>query len=152
MNKYFDRYASVIFALIGTLFVVESRNIATSAYGSQVGPNMFPMGLGILLILLSIRLFFESWKASGGEGKSAPLQHKRFLIILAATCLYAYFLEDIGYVIGTFLFLLAGFRVMGAESWWKSGLIALLFSGGVYYLYVDILQGTLPGFPSWIGF
>jgi putative tricarboxylic transport membrane protein len=152
MNKTFDRYSSIIFALIGALFVVESRNISTSAYGSQVGPNLFPMGLGSLLILLSIRLFFESMKGQAGERQSSPLQYKRFLIILASTVLYAFFLEEIGYVIGTFLFLLVGFRVMGSTSWWKSALIAMLFSGGVYYIFVEILQGTLPGFPSWMGF
>jgi putative tricarboxylic transport membrane protein len=152
MNKTFDRYSSVIFALIGALFVVESRNIATSAYGSQVGPNLFPLGLGILLILLSVRLFFETTRTTDGKAQAAPLKHKRFLIMLVATTLYACFLEEIGYVIGTFLFLLTGFRAMGSSSWWKSAVIALLFSVGVYYIYVHILQGTLPGLPAWLGF
>ncbi|MFY0544252.1 tripartite tricarboxylate transporter TctB family protein [Brevibacillus sp. H7] len=152
MNKTFDRYASAIFALIGALFVAESRNIAASAYGSQVGPNLFPLGLGILLILLSVRLFYETAKVQSDQSQSVPLRHKRFLLMLAVTFLYAWFLEEIGYLIGTFLFLLAGFKLMGSGSWLKSAGISLLFSSGVYYTYVHILKGTLPGFPSWLGF
>ncbi|HLG28000.1 MAG TPA: tripartite tricarboxylate transporter TctB family protein, partial [Paenisporosarcina sp.] len=54
MSKTFDRFASIAFLLIGLLFVVESRSISQSAYGSSVGPNIFPLALGIILILLSI--------------------------------------------------------------------------------------------------
>ncbi|MDA5107188.1 MULTISPECIES: tripartite tricarboxylate transporter TctB family protein [Brevibacillus] len=151
MNKTFDRASSILFALIGALFVVESRSISTSAYGSEVGPNLFPMGLGILLILLGLRLFWETFRYRGAVPSAVPLRHKRFLLMLLATVLYAWFLEEIGYVIGTFLFLLAGFRLMGSASWWKSAAVALAFSVGVYAVYVHILKGTLPGFPSWLG-
>lgn len=155
MNKVFDRYSSVCFALVGALFVIESRNISTSAYGSEVGPNMFPMGLGIILIILSLRLFWESTR-SKAEGSAATggksLQYKRFLTIFAATLLYVYLLEPVGYVIMTFLFLFVTFKVMGSKSYFKTTLVSFAFSVGVYYVYVHLLQGTLPGFPVWLGF
>lgn len=153
MNKTFDRYSSVAFALIGAFFVVESRNISTSAYGSEVGPNMFPLGLGILLIVLSLRLFWESSKkAAKAESESTvSMQYGRFAIMLVATLLFVLLLEPIGYVITTFLFLLVGFQTMGSKSILASTLVALCFSAGVYYVYVHILKGTLPGFPAWLG-
>jgi len=155
VNKAFDRYSSVCFALVGALFVIESRNISTSAYGSEVGPNLFPMGLGIILIILSLRLFWESTRArtessTATEGKT--LQYKRFLVIFAATLLYVYLLEPVGYVITTFLFLFVTFKVMGSKSYIQTTLVAFAFSAGVYYVYVHLLQGTLPGFPVWLGF
>lgn len=152
MNKVFDRYASAAFLLIGIAFVWESRKIGESSYGSNVGPDIFPMGLGIALILLSIRLFYEVMKtkdsAASGE-KTAP-DYKRFLMILAASILYAYFLEDIGYVIGTFAFLLFSFQVIERGKWIVSLLVAAGFSYGVYYLFVQILEGSLPGFPAFL--
>lgn len=151
MNKTFDRYASIVFAVIGAFFVTESRNISTSAYGSQVGPNLFPLLLGIILVLLSARLFYETFRYKTEQGKRQETNVKRFLIMLAATFLYAYFLEDIGYLLGTFVFLLIGFIVMESKSWWKSALIAASFSVIVYYVYVEILEGSLPGFPAWLG-
>lgn len=151
MNKTFDRYASVVFAAIGAFFVVSSQGVAESAYGSQVGPNLFPLILGILLIMLSIRLFFETRSYETGRKEESTKNLKRFLIIVGATFVYAFFLEDIGYLIGTSLFLFVGFQVMGNRSWWKSALVAILFSAAVYGVYVEILEGSLPGWPAWFG-
>ncbi|TJY39610.1 tripartite tricarboxylate transporter TctB family protein [Cohnella pontilimi] len=152
MNKVFDRYASIVFLLIGVLFVWQSQSIGTSSYGSNVGPDIFPMGLGVVMILLSIRLFYEvlKTKTSASSEEDTKPDYKRFLLILAASLIYAYFLEDIGYVIGTFLFLLFSFQVIERGKWLVSIIISAAFSYGVYYLFVQILEGSLPGFPSFM--
>lgn len=150
MSKSFDRFASIAFLAIGIGFTVESRNISDSAYGSNVGPSMFPLGLGVLLILLSIRLFVETLRYADRQKQQSSLDYKRFLIILFAAILYGLFLENVGYIISTFLFLLVGFQTMEKGKWISSLLVSGLFSGGVYYIYVDILQGTLPGWPVWL--
>ena len=65
MNKKFDRFTGVAFLLIGIMFLIESQKISNSAYGSSVGPKIFPMWLGIILIALSIRLLYETFKYKG---------------------------------------------------------------------------------------
>ncbi|WNC16064.1 tripartite tricarboxylate transporter TctB family protein [Brevibacillus brevis] len=153
MSKAFDRYASLLFLVLGAAFVIGSGNISASAYGSNVGPNIFPLGLGSLLIVLSLRLFYETFKYKQEEKKSGPaLDYKRFLIVLVAALLYALLLEEIGYVVSTFLFLLVGFQTMQKGKWLSSVLISGGFSFGVYFLYVNVLDGTLPGLPTWLGF
>ena len=147
MNKTFDRYASIVFLLIGVLFIVESRKISASSYGSNVGPDIFPIGLGILLVLLSIKLFVETAKMKKEDTKGEKPDYKRFLIIFGAAVLYVVLLEPLGYVITTFLFLVVGFQVLEKGGWLKTIAIAAAFSFGVYYLYVMVLQGSLPGFP-----
>lgn len=147
MNKTFDRYSSLIFLALGAAFVVGSYQISTSSYGSKVGPNIFPMGLGIILILLSLRLFYETFHYQNTEDGKSKLDYKGFLIIFVASVLYALLLEPLGYVISTFLFLLLGFQVMKKGQLWKSLIISAVFSLGVYYLYVTVLQGSLPGLP-----
>ncbi|QQE74501.1 tripartite tricarboxylate transporter TctB family protein [Brevibacillus composti] len=152
MNKTVDRYTSFFFLFIGVSFIVGSRSIAQSSYGSEVGPDIFPFWLGVICSLLSVRLFFESLRAKGEEEQQEKksLDYKKFAIILGTTTLYCLFLEKIGYVIGTFLFLLIGFQTIDKRKWPLSTLISLAVSVGVYYVYVEILQGTLPGFPSWL--
>lgn len=147
MNKTFDRYASIVFLLIGVLFIVESRKISASSYGSNVGPDIFPIGLGILLVLLSIKLFIETAKMKKEDTKGEKPDYKRFLIIFGAAVLYVVLLEPLGYVITTFLFLVVGFQVLEKGGWLKTIAIAAAFSFGVYYLFVMVLQGSLPGFP-----
>lgn len=152
-SRVFDKYTSIVLLLIGVTFVWESQSISESSYGSNVGPDIFPTGLGILLILLSIRLFFEVMKSpikDREEGEQQRPDYKRFLLILVAAFLYAYFLENIGYVIGTFIFLLFAFQVIERGKWVTSLIISAAFSCAIYYLFVQVLQGSLPGFPDWL--
>lgn len=151
MSKQFDRYASFIFLIIGAGFIFESRKISESAYGSNVGPDIFPMGLGLILILLSIRLFLETLRYRHKEKEKLAYDYKRFFIIFLSAVAYAYFLEDIGYVIGTFLFLLIGFQTMERGKWLSTIVISGIFSYGIYFVFVEVLKGSLPGFPIWLG-
>jgi putative tricarboxylic transport membrane protein len=149
MSKTFDRYASLIFLVVGLAFIVESRKISENAYGSNIGPDIFPLGLGILLMILSLRLFYETFRYQTKKGERLALDYKSFLIILVSAVLYGWFLESVGYVITTFLFLVIGFQVIERGGWLKTLLISGCFSFGVYYLFVEVLNGTLPGFPAW---
>jgi putative tricarboxylic transport membrane protein len=149
MSKTFDRYTSFLFFIIGAGFIFESNQISASSYGSNVGPDMFPKMLGILLVLLSLRLFYETFRYQATErGKTKP-DYFKFLMIFGAAILYAALLETLGYVITTFLFLMIGFQVMQRGGWLKTVIISGAFSIGVYYLFVEVLQGSLPGFPTW---
>lgn len=150
MNHSFDRYAGIVFCAIGIAFVIGSTSISTSAYGSNVGANIFPMFLGAFLSLMSIRLIYETFRRQQKQQNRERLDYKRFGIIFTAAVLYALFLEDIGFVISTFLFLMIGFQTMQRGRIWISVVISACFSYGVYYLYVNVLDGTLPGFPSWL--
>jgi len=42
-------------------------------------------------------------------------------------------------------------RMVVAPIFTVSFIISLIASCGVYYVFVEILQGTLPGFPAWLG-
>ncbi|PSL36220.1 putative tricarboxylic transport membrane protein [Planomicrobium soli] len=147
MSKTFDRFAGIAFLLIGLLFVFESLRISESSYGSAVGPNIFPIGLGAILILLSLRLLHETFRYRTGAGNGEAVQYKKFIIILVSALLYVALLEPLGYVITTFVFLLVAFQTMERGKWLKSFLIAGAFSFGVYYFFAEFLGGSLPGFP-----
>ena len=147
MNKKFDRFAGIGFLLIGIIFLVESQNISDSAYGSSVGPKIFPMWLGIILMLLSIRLIYETFKYKTEETGTEKLQYKKFIIIFVSALLYAFLLEKIGYVITTFLFLFVAFQTVERGKIIYSVIISAMFSVGVYYLFSELLGGSLPGFP-----
>ncbi len=151
MDKTFDRYAGIVFLAIAAFFIFESQKITTSSYGSSVGPNIFPMGLGILLGLLSIRLLYETFRYQNQEKKLKNLDYKRFGIILGAAILYCLFLEDIGYSITTFLFLFIGFQTMKRGKILASFLISATFSIGVFYIFDSLLNVPLPSSSSWLG-
>ncbi|MDN7241900.1 tripartite tricarboxylate transporter TctB family protein [Planococcus sp. N028] len=147
MSKTFDRFAGIAFLLIGLLFVIESQRLSESSYGSAVGPDIFPLGLGIFLVLLSLRLLYETFRYQTSAKSGEPVQYIKFVIIFVSALLYIVLLEPLGYVITTFIFLLIAFQTMERGKWIQSIVIALLFSGGVYYFFAEFLGGSLPGFP-----
>lgn len=150
MSIQFDRIASILFLATGVLFIVGSRQLTSSSYGSSVGPDIFPLLLGIILVLLSIRLFYETMVAKTQHISKEKLLYKPFLIIFLATLLYILTLETIGYVITTFLFLFVCFQTMERSKVMTSLIISACFSGLVYFMYVEVLKGTLPGWPVWL--
>ncbi|MFC4354321.1 tripartite tricarboxylate transporter TctB family protein [Chryseomicrobium palamuruense] len=151
MTARFDKIASLLFFIIGVLFFTEALKISDSAYGSSVGPKIFPMGLGIALIALSILLIIESFKkkaeAKASEESLSSPQYKRFFIILGAAITYVVLLEPLGYLITTFAFLFVTFQTLERGKWLSSLIIAAAFSGVIYFGFVYILGGSLPGFP-----
>ncbi|WP_144549819.1 tripartite tricarboxylate transporter TctB family protein [Bacillus sp. X1(2014)] len=149
MDIKFDRIAAILFLTVGTLFIIGSRNIASSSYGSVVGPDIFPFFLGGLLVILSIRLFYETFNRKKQEKEKEKLQYKPFIIIFIATLVYILTLESVGYVITTFLFLFVCFQTMERGKWITSLLISGGFSAFVYFIFVEVLKGTLPGWPIW---
>ena len=148
MSKTFDRYASIVFLMIGLIVVIESQKIPDSAYGSSVGPKIFPMWLGIILLVLSLRLLYETFKYKAEAASTEKIQYKKFIIILVSAILYAFALEKIGYVVSTFIFLLIAFQTMERGRLLPSVIIAVGFSFGIYYMFAEFLGGSLPGFPG----
>jgi len=149
MDIKFDRFASILFLTVGVLFMIGSKHISSSSYGSVVGPDIFPFVLGILLVLLSIRLFYETFINKSGKSEKEELQYKPFVIIFFATLVYILTLESVGYVITTFLFLVVCFQTMERKKLLSSIFISAGFSGVVYFVFVEVLKGTLPGWPIW---
>ena len=152
MNKTFDTIAGCVFLVVGAFFAVGSMGISRSSYGSTVGPNVFPFGLGIILILLAMIVIYQARGYPDKAKEKRPPDYRRFGLLLLAIIVYVFVFESLGYVISTFLFLVFVFQVMERKRPVASIGIAAFFSCFVYYGYVIAFQGTLPSFPEWLGF
>jgi putative tricarboxylic transport membrane protein len=149
-NKTFDTIAGCLFLIIGMFFITASAGISQSSYGSKVGPNIFPLGLGSILVLLSIVVIYKARGYKVPPAENGRRDYKRFSLVLLATFIYIFLFEPLGYVISTFLYLTIVFQVMERKKFLSSLVISAFFSFAVYYLYVIVLQGTLPPFPEWL--
>jgi putative tricarboxylic transport membrane protein len=143
----FDRYASIVFIALGVALFFYSRTLTSSSTGSSIGPQELPLFLAVALTITAVVNFVAAVRAKSTEGKEEGLEYRKFLIILGLLLLYVLLLEPLGYVISTFLFLMAGFQTMEKSGYVKSALIAAAFSGGIYFLYVKVALGVLPGLP-----
>ena len=151
MSRRFDLGAALVFFIIGTAFMLGARQLSGSVYGSSISSGTFPQVFGWLLMGLSVLSVFETLKKAKVEATEAePLFLKRFSIIAVACLAYVVLLEPLGYVISTFIFLLVSFQAMHKADMWKSVVIAAGFSLGIVILFVYILKGSLPAWPSFI--
>ena len=112
MNKLFDTMAGSAFLILGLFFIVGSMGITQSSYGSSVGPNVFPFGLGAILVLLSVIVIAQARRFAGPAKAKKARDYKRFMLVLAATIAYVFLFEPLGYVISTFLYLVFVFQAM----------------------------------------
>ncbi len=152
MNKTFDTIAGSVFMIVGAFFIVGSLGISKSSYGSNVGPNVFPFGLGAILALLAAIVIYQARRYTGPAKAKRERDSKRFGLLLLATIVYVCVFETLGYVLSTFLSLVFVFQVMERKRLFASIVISALFSCAVYYVYVVVFQGTLPPLPDWLGF
>ena len=143
----FDRYASIVFIALGVALFFYSRTLTSSSAGTTIGPQELPLFLAVALIITAVINLVAALRGKSPEKKEEGLEYRKFLIILGLLLAYALLLEPLGYVISTFLFLMAGFQIMERGGYVKSALIAGAFSGGIYLLYVKVALGVLPGLP-----
>jgi putative tricarboxylic transport membrane protein len=143
----FDRYASLIFIALGVALFFYSRTLTSSSTGSSIGPQELPLFLAVALVITAVINLVAAVRAKSPERKGEGLEYRTFLTILGLLLAYVLLLESLGYVISTFLFLVAAFQVMERGAYVKSALIAGAFSGGIYFLYVKVALGVLPGLP-----
>jgi putative tricarboxylic transport membrane protein len=134
----------MIFIVLGVALFFYSQTLTTSIE-SHIGPKELPMFLSVALVFTGILNLVAALRVKAEKKKG--LEYKKFLIILGCLLLYVVVLEPVGYVISTFLFLLATFQTMEKGQILKSAIIAAAFSGGIYYLYVEVAMGSLPGLP-----
>ena len=152
MNKTFDTIAGCVFLVVGAFFAVGSLGISRSSYGSTVGPNVFPFGLGTILMVLALIVLYQARRYTDRAKEKRAPDFRRFGLLLLATIVYMFIFESLGYVISTFVYLVFVFQVMERKKLFGSVAIAAFFSFFVYYVYVGVFQGTLPPFPDWPGF
>jgi putative tricarboxylic transport membrane protein len=108
----------------------------------QPGPGFFPFWGGLALGILSLILLARSLKSRERLG-SIVIPWPALLLVLGALLAYLLFLETLGFVTVTFLFLLLLFR-FGKTGWIKSGGWALIATSVVYLVFKFWLQVQLP--------
>ncbi len=108
----------------------------------QPGPGFFPFWSGLLLGTLSLILLARSLKSREQLGFGAT-QWPALLLVLGALLAYLLFLEELGFVIVTFVFLLLLFR-FGKTGWIKSTAGSVIATSLAYALFRLWLQVQLP--------
>lgn len=123
------------------------------------GPGFFPFWIGILLGTSSLVWLIQALRGNPNvipqvqetvtldteTVSTAPTGKKRPIwTVLLSLVILASLLELLGFQLCMFAFLLFQLRFQGGRKWPLSLIIASVGSFGVFYLFTEVLQVTLP--------
>jgi len=143
----------IVMFLFGAVTLFYSLRMPVGTFRAA-GSGLFPLCLGILLMLLSIglliRVYFQGRQPAEKEPRSAiPGSAKQVILFMGAMALATLLFNPLGYPLISFLLLLALLRILGMRRWTTNVSISLLTAAASYFLFVQWLQIPLP--KGWIG-
>ena len=121
----------------------------------MAGTGMFPLFLGILLMILSgvfvLRIFFQGKEKQVGKEASVEFSESpvQLILFLGTMVLATLFFSRLGYPLTSFLLVLGLLRTLGIKRWGLNILISLVTAAGSYFLFVKWLDIPMP--KGWIG-
>jgi hypothetical protein len=144
----------IVIFIFGGITAVLSLRMPIGTF-RMAGTGMFPLFLGILLMILSVaftlKLFFQGKVAAvkkepSAESIGSPIQ---LILFLGAMVLATVFFNRLGYPLISFLLMLGLLRILGIKRWGLSILISVVTAVGSYFLFVKWLDIPMP--KGWIG-
>jgi len=142
----YDIFGGLAWFLLGLVYCLGAIKYKLGTF--QVpGPGFMPFLAGVLLALLGLILFFSAArKAKSSTDESSPDKDKvrNLLFPLGALVFYALFLERLGFLLDTFLFLFFLFKMAKPKIWvWPVVLSALIVTAA-HFLFSVFLQTPFP--------
>jgi len=138
-----DRFAAILIFFISALYTRFAVTFRPPLFRSEaLGPATFPLMIGGMMLVLSTVLFVQSLRAaprpsSEWTGAGAALALWAMLLV------YNLFFDRAGYLLSTAVFLLGGLWLLWVRPWWKTLILALVFTGATWYIF-NVLDVRLP--------
>lgn len=133
-------------ATFALLYIYLAWKLPRFVMTTVVDSHVFPIGVGLFLLALSMTLWLEA--SSGALGHVvyswAGFNFKALLIHVILVIGFILALEPLGYALSAFAYLFLAAHYMGYPKPKINALVALLFSAGTFYLFNGILNVPLP--------
>ena len=149
-----EAIVGIVIFLFGGLTALLSLKMPIGTF-RMAGTGMFPLCLGILLIILSgifvLKIFFQGKEKQVKKeapiiSSESPLQ---LILFLGTMVLATLFFNRLGYPLISFLLMLGLLRILGIKRWGLNILISVVTSVGSYFVFIQWLGIPMP--KGWIG-
>jgi putative tricarboxylic transport membrane protein len=143
-----DSLSSVVWLLVGLGFIAGGVKMGIGPLNAP-GPGFFPTVIGGIFSLLSLALFITASSKKNpipeqGSFWKEKKSWKKVSLALVSLVFYLIFLNYLGYILTTFLFLLSLLKFVGKRGWVSSILTAIVVSLGSYAIFKIGLGVSLP--------
>ncbi len=157
-----ERIASIVLIVFSVAYLVIAFFIPMPALKQQLGPGAFPIAIGFAMLILACIYAWQQFRGGTTAKETEEEIEKRAAIIgaeekiekkadlktmgfiLGLMLFYAFFFEILGYAISTFLMFLAGTLYLDRRHPVRDGVIAVISSFVLYYIFTILLRVQLP--------
>ena len=144
----------IVILLFGAITTLLSLKMDLGTF-RMAGTGMFPLCLGILLMILSgvfiLRILLQGKEEQGKKEASVESSESsiQLILFLGTMALATLFFNRLGYPLASFLLMVALLRILGIKRWGLNILISVATAVGSYFLFVKWLDIPMP--KGWIG-
>ena len=145
--SYWNIFVSAFFSVLGIMIIFLSKGFPVNPGTGDPGSGFWPVSLGIIMILLSVILFFQSLISKGIRGKVLSMAtdaHKKVYVVMGLSVLFCICTYFLGFIVASFLFIYLLMSVLGVSCIKEKTLTALLIIAALYLIFTVILKTTLP--------
>jgi putative tricarboxylic transport membrane protein len=137
--------ANVFWLVLAMAVCLESWRLNVGGV-HRPGPGFLPFYTAILLGILALVSLVQTIKGPGGPGSGiwGGIRFGKLILMIGSLFLYTLLLDQLGFLLGTFLLLIVLFRIVEPYRWTTVVLFSLLTIGGTYLFFVVLLESRLP--------
>ena len=144
--KRLDWISGLFLFILGVSISTESYRVSLGDFHNP-GPGFFPLLTGLIIAVLSFVLLVHTWKA--GQGERAAFfeergQFPKLIFSIVSLFAYGFFLDHLGFILCTLLYIGFMARAVGGMKWQKAILLAILSSFGSYVIFAILIGADLP--------
>ncbi|WP_337997560.1 tripartite tricarboxylate transporter TctB family protein [Oleispirillum naphthae] len=144
-----NRTAGILAVVLGVFYLAGAFAVPVFDAGDQVGPRAFPFLIAALVIGCGAALLVRDFRSAERKPFSwgfavDRVVWGRILLTMAAGIAYGLVLDDLGYLIATFLFMILVSSLINVGRHVQNLTIAVLFSVVTFVSFALILKLSLP--------
>lgn len=141
MLKSANKVIAIFLIALAIMYIIAAIRLPNYPY-IPVDSEAVPITLGIILIILSIFLFFQ--KDNHDKKKLPKKDVTAILTVVGLILAYIMLLEFLGFFLSTALFLFVNTWIMGYRKWLSNLITSIAIPLFIYLLFTQFLDIVLP--------
>jgi putative tricarboxylic transport membrane protein len=144
------RIAALMVIILGGIILTQVSQIGTGAGFIVIGPRIFPMVVGVGLLVLGLLFLLRTTVVPDNDlisditAEAATTDWSTTILTLLSLVAYASLLHPLGYTLATALFFPVVARILGSTRSWRNIIIGLALGLAIYLSFTRILGVRLP--------
>lgn len=136
----------VVFLLGAVGYLMMAFNMPTGKLDSP-GPGMFPVGVGVVSIIVGIIVVLEALTGGSPAGNvdiPTGFERRQSMYFLATFIGFVLVLPILGQYIASTIYVVLTLRLLGGLSWVRALIVGVAMGVGVSALFGELLNVSLP--------